>query len=134
MDEMDERRRRGLEMLRQARDSFGPDWFEELLKLKSTLPRTWLEMSEAQRLGYLRCRFDLTQAELARRAGLAQRDVSRLEAGSEALLSTWKKLYSGFGVDLLLIPMTDKTLDALQEPAALKRRVRLHRGLFEKHK
>jgi transcriptional regulator with XRE-family HTH domain len=78
-------------------------------------------MTNAQALSWLRRRMGLTQTELARLSGVAQSQISRLEAGGDGLLSTWVKLYAALGVGLRLLPTSHDAGPALE---AARRRFR----------
>lgn len=66
----------------------------------------WRSWTIERQLWYLRQRRGWTQAELARRAGVSQRRISRIEAGEDALMSTIRSLYRAMGHEPLLIPDT----------------------------
>lgn len=65
----------------------------------------------------LRASLRMPQAELARRAGVSQPHVARLESGEvDAQWGTWKKLFDAMFCDLLLVPRPRKRPgDALAE-------------------
>ncbi|MDX6768971.1 MAG: helix-turn-helix domain-containing protein [Elusimicrobiota bacterium] len=51
----------------------------------------------------------MSQKELARRAGLTQSHVARLESGAvDAQWGTWKRLFDAMACDLLLVPRPRK--------------------------
>lgn len=49
----------------------------------------------------------LTQAEVARRSGTQQRQVSVVERGGDVTLSTLKKLAQALDLDILVVPRED---------------------------
>ena len=100
-----------LKLLTEARNTLGPDKLEVLLGLGNSLPAEWRDWHPKRCLEYLRCRFEFTQA------GLAQSLVSRIEGGAEALLSTWAKLFNAMGFDLVLLPISSMTIEALEQRA-----------------
>lgn len=66
----------------------------------------------------------LTQAQVAQRSGIQQRQVSVIERGGDVMLSTLKKLAQALDLELRLvpredIPRLDAILDTVQPPAAL---------------
>lgn len=63
--------------------------------------RTW---PLPRQVWYLRKRHDLSQAELARRSGVSQRRICRIEAGDDLKLSTLKALWAAMGYEPLVIP------------------------------
>ncbi len=65
----------------------------------------WTRWSLDRQLWYLRVSADLTQAELARRSGICQARLSRLEAGGDMKLSTLKRLFAALGWEVLLLPV-----------------------------
>ncbi len=56
----------------------------------------------------LRVTLCMTQAGLARRAGMTQAQIVRLESGRDARLDTWRKVYDAMFCDLLIIPKPRK--------------------------
>ena len=57
----------------------------------------------------LRAALKMSQANLARRAGVAQSHVARIESGRvDAQLETWRKLFDAMFCDLLVIPKPRK--------------------------
>lgn len=110
------------EALRRLKTALAePDLFEEILKASGSLPKTWREWSPERRFEFLRCRLGFTQEELGIKAGLVQSQISRVEGGGDALLSTWTKLYAAMGFELVMLPVSDLTMRQLRERAELGR-------------
>lgn len=103
--------------LQETLKNAGPDELQELLRLGMSLPADWRGWPPERCLEYLRCRLKFTQDELAKKAGLAQSLVSRIEGGAPALLGTWVKLFKGMGFDLVLLPVSDLPLKAIERKA-----------------
>jgi len=107
----------GLEYLRRAREALGPELIELLLKAPGAVPETWRGWTAHRGFVYLRCRLRFTQQELAQKSQTAQSQVSRLEGGCDALLSTWRAVYAAMGFELLLLPVSALTLEQLEKRA-----------------
>ena len=101
-------------IIARAREKYGPGPFESVLEAARALPEDWRRWSAGESFQFLRCELRFTQEELAEKAGLAQSQVSRAESGADARLSTWQKIYAAMGFRLLLVPLTDRTLGALE--------------------
>jgi DNA-binding XRE family transcriptional regulator len=123
---MDDSRR--VEILQGALARLGPyvDPMEELLKVD--WPQRWLEWPPGRALIYLRQRFNWSQQALAHRAGLSQAQISRLERGDDAKVSTWRRVYAAMGLTLLVAPTASITVgqlgDLAESCAPPKRRFR----------
>ena len=70
---------------------------------------------------YVRCRLRLKQDELAWKSGVAQSIVSRVEGGADARLSTWRRLYAAMGFELILLPLSTRSIEELEERARIGR-------------
>ena len=105
------------EFLRRTLKDLGADWLEGLFQTRCAVPKEWLKMSPAEGLESLRCRLEFTQNELAEKSGLTQAQVSRIEGGSDALLSTWTKLYAAMGVALVILPLSALSANDLRKQA-----------------
>jgi transcriptional regulator with XRE-family HTH domain len=64
-----------------------------------------------------RSRLNATQQELADKSGMVQTQVSRLERGFDARVSTWRRLYDAMGFDLFLLPLPRTSLKAIEARA-----------------
>lgn len=93
-----------------------PDVMDELAAAAARAG-AWRAWTFDRQVWYLRKRLDLSQAELARRSGVSQRRISRIESGDDVKLSTLRALWRALGYEPLVIP------DALDLP----RQPRLHR-------
>lgn len=82
---------------------------EQLIELGRIIPSVWRGWAPDEALEYLRCRLQFSQKELGQKAGLSAARVSLLEGGSDAKLSTWKRLYAAMGFELILLPVTSMT-------------------------
>lgn len=105
------------EILRKLRADMGEDLIEILLKYSGALPRQWREWTSERCFEYLRCRLKFTQDELSQKSNLAQSRISQIEGGSDALLSTWCRLYAAMGFKLILLPVSPLTVEQLEERA-----------------
>jgi DNA-binding XRE family transcriptional regulator len=65
----------------------------------------------------LRARLRMSQAELARRCGLSQSHIARLESGKlDAQWGTWRRVFDALYCDVALLPLPRKRpSDALAE-------------------
>jgi hypothetical protein len=82
-----------------------PDAFEELLALGALIPEPWKSWPPQRLFEFLRCLLQVTQDQVALKSGLAQSQVSRVEGGEDARVSTWRKAYHAMGFDLVLLPV-----------------------------
>lgn len=86
-------------------------WIEELnasrafMDLVAHLPAKWLRRPLHFQLRWMRLQAGLTQAQLARRAGVHQSFVAKVEGGRDARLSSVKKLYAALGYQIFLMPV-----------------------------
>lgn len=88
------------------------------------LPPRWRELPPYEQFERLRCLVTITQDQVARRAGLHQSAVSKLEGGRDSKLSTWRKAYDAMGFDLILLPIPRGTAAELRKLAATDRATR----------
>lgn len=93
------------------------DDLEVLLNAGMKLPADWRSHSVQRNFQSIRCRLRFTQEELALKAGLTQSQISRVESGADALVSTWTRVYQAMGFQLVLVPVSDQTLEALEKHA-----------------
>jgi transcriptional regulator with XRE-family HTH domain len=80
------------------------------------VPKRWREAPPGEQLGALRRSRRVSQRHLAEVSGVDQADISRMEAGADARLSTWLKLFSALGFDAVLMPLVncEDTQDLLE--------------------
>lgn len=102
------------ELEKMTRD---PDPYEELSSWARGMPAPWKGMSPGRALIVLRSHLHVTQGETAGRGGLTQSQVSRLEGDEDALLSTWRRVYSALGFEVLLVPKPLGSWDELERRA-----------------
>lgn len=107
----------GISILESVNRSMGPEPVELLLKAGADAPAELRSWPPERMFQYLRCRFRFTQLELARKAGLAQSQVSRVESGADCLLSTWVRAYAAMGFELRLLPATGMGIEELERSA-----------------
>lgn len=112
---------RGAAILGRVRAAMGPEVVELLLKSSETAPPELREWPPERMFQYLRCRFSFTQLELAKKAGLTQSQVSRMESGADCLLSTWTRVYAAMGFELKLLPAGKASVEELERHAELGR-------------
>jgi DNA-binding XRE family transcriptional regulator len=79
----------------------------------------WRGWTFERQTWFLRRRMGLTQAELARRSGVSQHRISRIEAGEDLKLSTLRSLWRALGCEPLVLP---DALDLPREPRLRRRR------------
>lgn len=108
---------RAAEILRAARAALGPDFLEMLIQAAQAVPQDWRDWTSERGFEFLRCRLKFTQDELSEKSGVAQSQISRIEGGGDALLSTWKALYHAMGFKLMLFPVSSKTVAQLEKDA-----------------
>ena len=80
-----------------------PDILEEL-GAAATRAGAWRSWTFDRQVWYLRKHHRITQAELARRSGVSQRRISRIEAGEDVKMSTLQCLWRALGYEPLVIP------------------------------
>ena len=107
----------GAAILESVRRSMGPEPVELLLKSGGEAPVELRSWPPERMFQYLRCRLRFTQLELARKAGLTQSRVSRVESGADCLLSTWTKVYAAMGFELHLLPASAMGIEELEKRA-----------------
>ena len=96
--------------------------------LAPTITEHRAEMAEADRryamgLAALRQAFDLTQTELAKRLGVSQANLSKIEKRSDLLVSTLRSYLGALGGDVRIVVLfqgreIEVTLDALEKADA----------------
>lgn len=97
------------------------DILQEVLDGGAGIPEVWKTWSAGRGLEFLRVRLGVTQDELARKSGVAQSGLSRIEGDEDALLSTWRKAYEAMGFTLLLLPVAGENAAELSSRAAVGR-------------
>lgn len=107
----------GLDIQARIRRDMGPEMAEQLLALGKTGPAEFQKWPPAMMFQHLRCRLRFSQAELARKAGLTQSQVSRIESGADCLLSTWARAYAALGFELKLMPSSNESVEELERRA-----------------
>lgn len=118
---MTTRAEEGSAILAQVRRDMGPEMAERLLALGKTGPREFQQWPPAMMFQHMRCRLRFSQAELARKAGLTQSQVSRIESGADCLLSTWARAYAALGFELKLLPTSSESLESLERRSEVGR-------------
>lgn len=89
-----------------------PDVLDELAAAAAHAGE-WRNWTFERQVWYLRKHMGMTQAELARRSGVSQHRISRIEAGDDVKISTLRALWRGLGWAPLVIPDTlDRPLEA----------------------
>ena len=93
------------------------------------VPAIWRESPPGRQLRALRRFRRVSQRHLAEVSGVDQADISRMERGADARLSTWKRLFFELGCDAVLLPLTscEETAGLLQFQAR-EREERIERG------
>ncbi|MFI5348194.1 MAG: helix-turn-helix domain-containing protein [Elusimicrobiota bacterium] len=69
------------------------------------VPKIWQEAPPGRQLRALRRARRVSQRHLADASGVDQADISRIERGADARLSTWKTLFLTLGYDAVLLPL-----------------------------
>lgn len=81
-----------------------PDPFRDGLKHGESTPGSCASVELGEMLQLMRRRFRLNRVEMALRAGLSARVVSRIEKGADMRLSTLKKLFAAVGCRPVILP------------------------------
>ena len=102
---------------------------EEVSVALRSVPKSWQEASPGEQLRALRRSRRVSQRHLADESGVDQADISRLEHGADARLSTWKKLFLALGYGAVLLPLfsCEDTADWL-EVGTMQRNERMEAG------
>ncbi len=100
------------------RDLATPDPMDEVAEALAKAG-AWRSWTFDRQVWYLRKRAGLTQAELARRSGVSQHRISRIEAGDDVKLSTLRTLWRALGHEPLVIP---DVLDFNRWPRPVRKR------------
>lgn len=97
---------------------------DEVVNLAAHAPRELGEASAFTVLKSMRQALGMTQAQLARRAGITQSHLARIELGIvDPQLGTLRKLSKALFCDLLVIPSPKKSIEStLQERAEARAR------------
>lgn len=90
-----------LETLKKAVSA--PDVLDELAAAAKATG-AWRNWTFDRQVWFLRKYHRLTQARLAKRSGVSQRRISRIEAGDDVKLSTLRALWRALGYEPLVIP------------------------------
>lgn len=90
-----------LETLKEAVSA--PDVLDELAAAAKAAG-AWRNWTFDRQVWFLRKYHRLTQARLAKRSGVSQRRISRIEAGDDVKLSTLRALWRALGYEPLVIP------------------------------
>jgi transcriptional regulator with XRE-family HTH domain len=97
------------------------------LKISSDLSDQAVLLELGERLSRRRIALDLTQAQLAERAGIAKRTLERMEAGASAQLSSLVRVLRALelleSLDQLLPPAEPGPLDWLRREGRVRQRV-----------
>ncbi|MBI5241906.1 MAG: helix-turn-helix domain-containing protein [Elusimicrobia bacterium] len=92
--------------LKMMRDVLSmPDPLEVVAKQAVPALGMWGGWTLDRQLWYLRKAQDLSQKELARRAGLTQARISRMEAGADFKWSTMSAVLAALGYEPMLLPV-----------------------------
>lgn len=108
-------------ILSRVKLAMGPEVLELVLKTADAGPLELRDWPPERMFQYLRCRLSFTQAELARKAGLTQSQISRVESGSDCLLSTWTRAYAAMGFELRLLPASGASIEELERRSEIGR-------------
>lgn len=102
---------------------------DEATAALDAVPEIWREAAPGRQLRALRKSRRVSQRHLAEVSGVDQADISRMEHGADARLSTWKRLFSELGYDAVLLPLSscEETAGLLQSQAR-ERDERVERG------
>lgn len=114
-------RSEGEAMIAEMRARLGPEPAAEILTVNERLPPECRNWPAARMFQFFRCRLRLTQSEVASLAGLAPSQISRLEGGSDCLLSTWRRAYYALGLDFTVLPRSDRTIEELERKVESRR-------------
>jgi DNA-binding XRE family transcriptional regulator len=103
---------------------------DELRRVVDQLPLDWVRAEPGWQLRALREELGVSQRRLADQADVRQSEISRLERGGDACLSTWRRLFAGLGWDAVLVPALEcEETAAWLRDTMEERRERRRRGL-----
>lgn len=91
------------------------DELDQIFRCARQVPAFWRGWPPARALEYLRLRLNVSQAELARRAGLSASRLSLIEGGADARMSTWRAIYRALGLELLVLPSSQLSARRLED-------------------
>lgn len=114
-----------LERLREAQAA--PDPLEAVEQAASVLGM-WGGWTIDRQLWYLRKAGGLSQKGLARKAGLTQARISRLEAGADFKWSTLAAVFEALGYEPILLPARSGRAGRMHEPRPYRQRWRKEKG------
>ena len=94
-----------------------------------SIPRSWARATPGQQLRALRLSRNVSQRHLADESGVDQADISRLEQGADARWSTWQRLYTALGFEVVLAPLpSSEDAEDLIQDENLRRLDRMEAG------
>ncbi len=79
---------------------------DDVWRAAAEIPLKWIRASPGEQLYALRCERRVSQRVLAALAGVTPAAVCRLEAGRDARLSTWRRLFQALGYYAPLVPVS----------------------------
>lgn len=92
------------------------DPMDRLLAAGRSIPADGAAIEDERLLYFIRYRMNASQKELASIAGMSQSQISALENGDDALVSTWRRVYRALGFDgVLLLPVSSREWNAIKE-------------------
>lgn len=94
---------------------------DRLFSYAQKAPEGLDRMSPAEAIRILRRKLTMTQAQLARRAGVSQSAIAQLEAGrGDPQWSTLTKIFNALYCNLMVIPKPRENLDKLTDNLMIK--------------
>ena len=81
-----------------------PDALKLVSKHAANVPGPWNSWTLERQMWYLRKRRHLTQADLARKSGITQARLSRIESGADFKWSTLAALFAALGCRPTVLP------------------------------
>lgn len=83
------------------------DLLPHLLSYAEQVPKNWAAWPINRCLWYLRKRSRLTQAQLAKKAGIARSQLARFESGHDLRLASLRRIFAALEFGLILLPRSD---------------------------
>lgn len=96
-------------------------FIEELREISKRLHEATKNLPFGLLIKKIRLQMGMTQSELAKRAGVPQPTISRIEKGtSDTTISTLKKILAALSCDLVMAPFLHDSIDSLRKEQAHK--------------
>lgn len=102
---------------------------EQVFLAARSVPRSWSQASPGERLRALRESRGISQRHLAQESGVDQAVICRMERGGDACLSTWERLFSALGFEVVWMPLySDEDMEGFLRDGAQERKDMMEAG------